>query len=201
MELLLLATLVAFAAWTLKSQDQGRRIALLGAHLAKYQIEKHMETLTQGYMRALGEQDPQRREQIWELLRPTERSLCSQVERFAADFSLVPQEDARVSKLPIYLPAVTKLPAASFDMREALAIHARGISRAVEGGGYDSARARAFSVSAELFLMQHTCHWFCKSRTIASARMLGRHKTSYQQLIQAVAPATRVAYCVLVGGE
>ena len=33
-------------------------------------------------------------------------------------------------------------------------------------------------MSAELFLMQHTCHWYCRSRAVASARMLARHKTS-----------------------
>jgi hypothetical protein len=47
--------------------------------------------------------------------------------------------------------------------------------------------------------MQHTCHWFCKSKTVASARMLARHKTSYEQLVAAVGPDTRAAYCELVG--
>jgi hypothetical protein len=199
MELLLLATLVAFAAWTLKNREQGRRIALLGSHLGKYQIEKHMETLTQGYLRALGEDDPQRREQIWALLQPTEQTLRSQFERFAADFSRVEEQDARVSRLPVCVPGATKLlPAATFDMREALALHARGIGKAAEGGSHESPRARAFTLSAELFLMQHTCHWFCKSRAVASARMLARHKTSYEQLVAAVAPSTRAAYCALL---
>jgi hypothetical protein len=57
----------------------------------------------------------------------------------------------------------------------------------------------AFTISAELFLMQHTCHWFCKSKTVASARVLARHKTTYEQLVAAVAPDTRAAYCALVG--
>ena len=35
----------------------------------------------------------------------------------------------------------------------------------------------------------------------AGGRMLARHKTSYEQLVTAVAPATRNAYCVLVGQE
>jgi hypothetical protein len=43
-------------------------------------------------------------------------------------------------------------------------------------------------MSAELFLMQHSCHWFCKSKAVASARMLVRHKTSHEQLIAAVSP-------------
>ena len=33
-----------------------------------------------------------------------------------------------------------------------------------------------------------------------SARMLARHKTSYAQLVDAVAPDTRRAYCKLIAG-
>jgi hypothetical protein len=46
--------------------------------------------------------------------------------------------------------------------------------------------------------MQHTCHWFCKSKTIASARMLVRHKTPYEMVLQSVSPETRRAYDALV---
>jgi len=54
-------------------------------------------------------------------------------------------------------------------------------------------------MSAELFLMQHTCHWFCRSRAVASARMRARHQTSHAQLIESVSPQTREAYCQLAG--
>jgi hypothetical protein len=198
MDLFLLAMLVAFSGWAIKAQDQRRRIALLGSHLAKYQIEQHMETLTQGYLRALDEEDPQRSEPIWNMLRSTERELCSQFNRFVAAFASAQEADTRVSKLPVYLPFAAKL-LPTFDMRKALAIHARGIRQAVEGGEHVSPKATAFTLSAELFLMQHTCHWFCKSKTVASARMLARHKTSYAQLVAAVAPDTCAAYCALVG--
>jgi hypothetical protein len=200
MELFLLAIFVALSDWALKARDQRRRIALLGTHLARYQIEKHMETLTQGYLRALGEDDPQRSEPIWNMLRSTEQDLCDQFSRFVASFARTQEADTRVSKLPVYLPFAAKLlPNLTFDMRLALAIHARGISQAVQGDGRGSPKAMAFTLSAELFLMQHTCHWFCKSKTVASARMLARHKTSYEQLVAAVAPDTRAAYCALVG--
>jgi hypothetical protein len=199
MDLLLLAALAVIAAWMLKNQDQRRRIALLGSYLAKYQIERHMETLTQGYLRALDEGDPHRSEPIWNMLRSTEQELSGQFKRFAADFSRAEEADTRVSKLPIYVPFAAKLPPKlTFDMRQALAIHARGISQAVEGSEDLSPKAKAFTVSAELFLMQHTCHWFCKSKAVASARMLARHKTPYEQLVSSVAPATRDAYCALV---
>ncbi|GAC1355759.1 MAG: hypothetical protein NVSMB34_09300 [Variovorax sp.] len=204
MQLLFLATILAVAAWLVRSKDQGRRIALLGSHLGQYQIEKHMETLTQGYLRALGETDAQRSEQIWALLRPTEQALASQFERFAAAFAKVEAAQARVSRLPFDLPLFTRLiPARTFDLRRALAIHASGIGNAVhaQGEGQASARGKAYTLSAELFLMQHTCHWFCKSRNVASARMLARHQTSYEHVIASVAPATRDAYCSLLGRD
>jgi hypothetical protein len=91
-------------------------------------------------------------------------------------------------------------PASTFDAREVFAIHARGIAAAAEEQAGADARERAFTMSAELFLMQHSCHWFCKSRAVASARMLARHKTSYEQALAAVAPATQRAYVRLVGG-
>ena len=200
MDLIFLGMLLGFAGWLAKTRDQGRRMALLGSHLGNYQIEKHLETLTQGYLRALAEDDAGRREQIWSLLRGTEHALASQFERFAANFAKVDEAQARVSTIPVALPFAARwLPAASFDMRKALSIHARGISRAVEDGSHASARAKAYTTMAELLLMQHTCHWFCKSRTIASARMLARHHTSHQQLIESVGPATRASYCELVG--
>ena len=47
--------------------------------------------------------------------------------------------------------------------------------------------------------MQHSCHWFCKSRGVASARLLVRHKTPYMKVLDSVTPATRRAYTALVG--
>jgi len=200
MDIFMLAMFVAIGAHLLKSKYQSRRIALLGSHLGKYQIEKLMETLTEGYMRALGESDGQRREQIFNLLGSTEASLCDQLNRFSTEFLKVDEAEARVSKLPLAIPYADRLfPGATFDLRKALAIHAQGIAQAARNGDNRSPKAKAFTVSAELFLLQHTCHWFCKSKTIASARMLGRQKTSYEQLVNAVAPETRKAYCALAG--
>lgn len=52
---------------------------------------------------------------------------------------------------------------------------------------------------AELLLMQHSCHWFCRSKLVASARLLARHKTPYPKVLASVAPQSRQAYCKLVG--
>ncbi|WP_431274629.1 hypothetical protein ACQ858_21940 [Variovorax ureilyticus] len=200
MELLILATLILVGASILKSADQRRRIALLGSHLGNYQIEKLMENLTEGYLRCLGEDDPERRTQIWALLDDTERKLSTQFSNFAAEFSRVDQREARVSTLPIAIPFAGRfLPAATFDVRRAFAIHAHGIAEVMRNDAHRTHKAKAYMMSAELFLMQHTCHWFCKSKAVASARMLARHKTAYQQLIDAVSPGTRSAYLELTG--
>lgn len=194
----LLPIAVSFAAgWMLKARQQRARVALLGHFLSRYRIEKNMETVTQGYLRALGEADPARQAQVWAVLDAPERELSAHVTRLAADFALADPKLTRVSKLPVWAPfASSVLP--SFDMREALAVHARGIRRAIEAGASASARDRAFTISAELLLLQHTCHWFCKSRLVASARMLSRHRTSYDQLLAAVQPQTRDEYLALV---
>ncbi|AMO22587.1 hypothetical protein GCM10027034_30070 [Ramlibacter solisilvae] len=197
MDPLLLIPLLLIACWMLKSWQQGRRIALLGHFLSRHRIEKNMETLTQGYLRALGEAEPDRQQHVWGVLRPTEQELCSQVTRLASDFASADPALVRVSLLPIWVPfsfAIFR----SFDMREALAIHARGIRRAIDANAATSPRERAFAISAELFLMQHTCHWFCRTKTVASARMLSRHQTSYDQLVSAVTPQTRSEYLALV---
>jgi hypothetical protein len=50
-------------------------------------------------------------------------------------------------------------------------------------------------------LMQHTCHWFCRSKAVASARLLARHKTPYAKVLESVAPATRARYQALIEGR
>ena len=200
MEILTLVALIAIGAYILKSREQRQRIALLGSHLGRYQIEKLMESLTQGYLRCLGEDDPERRQQIWRLLDATEEKLSAEFDSFAAEFSRVGEVQARVSKFPLAIPYAQKIfPGATFDLRQALSIHARGIAGVMRNELQRTPKAKAFTMSAELFLMQHTCHWFCKSKTVASARMLARHQTSYDQLLDAVSPETRNAYRRLTG--
>lgn len=194
-----LAVALAVCGWIVKAKLQRQRIALLAGFLSGYSIEKNIETVTQGYLRALGETDPARRDQVWNLLRANEQELCRQMGQLANAFATVDPALTRVSKLPVWLPFAPAL-AGSFDMREALRVHARGICRAVEGAAAASPKDRAYAISAELFLMQHTCHWFCRSKTVASGRMLARHRTSYQQLLGAVLPQTRSEYLGLVAG-
>jgi hypothetical protein len=196
----LLLMVAAFGAYRLKSKTQSRRIALLASHLGRYQVEKLMETLTGGYLRALGEKDPERQAQIWNMLAASEEQLAEQFRRFAADFSAVDLADARVSKLPVFLPEADRFfPDNTFDMRKALNVHAQGIERAVKNEAARAPRDKAYTLSAELFLMQHSCHWYCRSRAVASARMLARHQTPYAQLLASVDPQTREAYLAVIG--
>ncbi|MGJ7566920.1 hypothetical protein ACSFBM_23950 [Variovorax sp. GB1R11] len=200
MEILTLVALIAAGFYILKSREQRQRIAVLGSHLGRYQIERLMESLTSGYLRCLGEDDAERRQQIWHLLDATEEKIASQLDSFSTEMARVPEPIARVSKLPVALPLATQLlPAASFDLREALRIHARGVAGVTRNDANRTPKSKAFTMSAELFLMQHTCHWYCKSKTVASARMLARHHTSYDQLLAAVSPETRNAYRALTG--
>ena len=201
MDILILAILIATGTFMLNAKEQRKRIVLLGSHLSHYQIEKLMEALTDGYLRALGETTDERRDQIWSLLSTTELQLSEQFSRFAADFAKVSEEHTRVSRLSMAFPFVEKLlPALTFDMRKALAIHARGIAHGVQNTSHLSPKDRAYMMTAELFLMQHTCHWFCKSKTIATARMLARHQTPHEQLIASVSAETRNAYTALIKG-
>ena len=200
MDILILAMFATTGIWLLRSAWQRKRIALLGRYLGEYQIEKLMESLTAGYLRALGESDPERRAQIWNLMASTEAKLSDQFASFAADFSKVDAAQARVSTLAMAIPYADKLfPGATFDLRKLLAIHAQGITRAASDNPDQTAKNRAFTLSAELFLMQHSCHWFCKSKTVASARLLVRHKTPYAQLLKSVAPETARAYLAVAG--
>ena len=201
MDFFLIALMAATAIHMLKSAEQRKRIALLGSHLSQYQIEKLMESLTSGYLRALGEGDAARRDQIWQQQESSETQLCEQFNRFVTEFSKADEAATRVSKIPVALPFADKLfPAATFDVRKAFAIHAKGFTQAAQNAMGRSPRDKAFTMSAELFLMQHTCHWFCKSKTVASARMLARHQTPHEQLVASVSAETRNAYLTLING-
>lgn len=199
MESFVLTALAAFLLHLLKSRGERKRIRLLGQHLAQFEIEKLLATLTEGYQRALGEADAQRRASIWELLGAAEKKLSTQFSQLAQDFAQEDPASTRVNRLPWPLSeAAAWLPRSSFDMRALLRLHADGIARAVQADGQGSAASRAFTLSAELLLMQHSCHWFCKSRGVASARLLVRHKTPYEKVLDSVTPATRRAYLALI---
>ncbi|MFN3733320.1 hypothetical protein [Comamonas testosteroni] len=201
MDFLTLVIIVATVLYVLKKQEQRQHTQLLAQHLARFQIEKLMANLMEGYLRVIGEKDAHRREQIWPVLANTESSLVSQFQRFADEFATLPAEQTRASTLPLALPYMTRvLPSATMDVRETMKLHAQALAAARVGDAADEEerKRRAFTMTAELMLMQHTCHWFCRSRTVASMRLLARHKTAYEQVLQSIAPGTLKAYAKLV---
>jgi hypothetical protein len=196
---LFLFALFAGGILLLKKRDQRQRITLLSSVLSRYDIEKLMASLTDGYLRALGEPDAARQAQVWSFLATQEDMLRDQFQAFAAEFAREDVARTRVSKLPVAVPyAATVFPAYSFDVRRAFAIHAQGIASVLENREQRSPKGKAFTLSAELFLMQHSCHWFCRSKTVASARLLARHQTPYAKVLESVSPATLAAYTALV---
>lgn len=200
MELLVILVPIALGFYTLNTRDQRVRIALLGSYLGKYRIEKLMESLTQGYLRALGESDPDRQAAIWRMLESSELELREQFSAFVLEFARLDEAQTRVSKLAFAVPYATQwLVGSTFDMRKALSIHAHAIDQAVSNSLHQPPKGKAFTLMAELFLMQHTCHWYCRSKVVASARLMARHKTAYAQVLASVTPQTRQAYCSLVG--
>ena len=200
MDILPLLIFLTAGFFLLKKSEQRKRIALLGRHLSSYQIEKLMETLVAGYLRALGESDAQRREQVWRHLDGAEAQLSHQFSRFSAEFSRLDAAETRVSTLALPVPyAANVFPQATFDLRQALALHAHALTQAATNPMHRTLKEKAFTLSAELLLIQHTCHWFCNSKTVASARLLARHQTSHEQVLAAVAPETRAAYQALTG--
>lgn len=174
---------------------QKQRMAFLAGHLKQFQIEKNMQTLHEGYMRALREDGEARRQQIWELHAPAERALARQLRQLSDALAKEPQARTRISKLAICIPFLDQvLPASTRDFRDLLHIHAAGFEQ-VEGNasGLD-AQQRAYRLSAEMLLLQHSCHWFCKSLNVANARLFARHQVTHAKVLESVAPNTRRAY-------
>ncbi|MBD3892393.1 hypothetical protein [Hydrogenophaga sp.] len=187
------------AAYAVKTVEQRQRIALLGSFLHPYQLEQLMQDLSSGYLRAMGEADPQRRAAIWHTLESSEQTLREQLQGLAADLRRLSEPQARVSRLPLALPLINRLVAGqSFDLRAAVAIHAKSFSDILDNHQCMSRKDQSFMLLAELMLFQHTCHWFCRSQLVASARLQVRHKTAYEQVLAAVSAPTRQAYNALL---
>ena len=200
MDALVLWLLLAGGFWMFKRHDEQQRIVLLSGFLRQYRLEERMAQLTDGYLRALGETDPERAGPIWRNLGATEAALQTELQQLADALKGVWGERLRVSRWPVSVPMATRLfPQHSFDLRALVALHAQGLTATLRNDEGLSDRDRAFRATAELLLFQHSCHWFCRSRTVASARVLQRHKTTYEQVLAAVSPATREAYQRLVG--
>lgn len=186
--------------WYVQVRGQHHRIQLLAGVLSQFQVEKLMETVADGYLRALGESDADRRSQVWNMLDQAETLLDSQLQSFVKAFAAVPVEEARFSTLPFGLPFALQLfTSSSADMREVLQVHANGVSWVRANSAGLSQKDRAYVLTAELLLLQHSCQWFCRSKATADARTVRRHRTPHAQLLASVSEQTRSAYLQLLG--
>lgn len=192
--------LVIGVIWILNIRDQHRRIRILASVLGQFQVEKLMETVADGYLRALGENDVERSSQVWNMLGQAETTLNEQLQAFVQAFDKVDAATTRFSTLPLGLPFAVKLfPGSSADLHDLLHIHARGIDTLVRNEAGLVQKDKAFTLTAELLLLQHSCQWFCRSKALASSRMMARHRTSHAQLLASVSAQTRKAYTKLMG--
>lgn len=202
MNTLLLVLLITLGLHTIRVRYQRTRIALLGSYLSNLQLERHMETLTEGYSRAISETDQQRQLQILELFAQTEQAVATQVQSLADAMQKESLRTASLCILPFCLPYAEQiLPSMTRDFRQLLQIHAKGLRHVVANEGNWDEKSRAFHLSAELYLFQHSCHWFCKSRTVADARLMMRHQVQHQKVLDSVSAVTREAYQEWLRGQ
>jgi len=188
--------LTVFIAWQmLRVRYQRAHIALLARHLAGLRLEKHMETLTQGYLRAIGEEDASRQLQVLETFTPSERAVAAQVQTLADAMQRESARDTTLCTLTFCLPYAERLvPSATRDFRALLRIHAAGLRHVVDNEDGLDPRRRAYRIAAELYLFQHSCHWYCKSRAVADARLAVRHQVGHDKVLESVSERTREAY-------
>lgn len=191
-----LLLLVLLGAWqVLRVRYQRARIVLLGQHLAELQLERYMETLTQGYTRAIHEDSESRQLQVLETFAQTERAAAAQLAALAKGMQKEDAQATRMGMLSFCVPYIERfLPSATRDFRDLLHIHANGLRYAVDNEAQWDAKARAYHLSAELYLFQHSCHWFCKSKAVADARLMLRHQVPHQKVLDSVSEPTRAAY-------
>lgn len=191
--LLLIAVLVGWHL--LRQRYQREHITLLGKHLNNLQLERHMETLTQGYARAINEDSENRQLQVLDTFTQTEQAVAAQAQTLADAMQAESQQATSLVALPFCVPYAERfLPTLTRDFRELLRIHAAGFRRVVDNAYNLSPKDRAFHLSAELYLFQHSCHWFCKSRAVADARLVVRHQVNHQKVLESVSDETRSAY-------
>jgi len=183
----------------LNRQQQQLRIQRLASLLRPLGLERLMEQLNTGYLRALGENDPVRSVPIWNLLTESEQRFGDQLQRLAEDATRLNADHTRISRWPVWAALAARwLPANSFDLRELLSLHARGVAEVLRNPQGLTRREQAFMLSADMLLFQHSCQMYCRSRTVASARLLARHQTSHAQALGAASPTTRNAYRALL---
>ena len=202
MDFALILLMVAGVWIVLRGRYQRAHIALLASHLSELNLERHMETLTQGYTRAIREESESRQLQVLETYHQTENAVASQVRRLADAMRRESREATSMCASKICVPYAERfLPAITRNFVDLLDVHAEGLQRVVANEESLEPKDRAFHLSAELYLFQHSCHWYCKSRTVADARLLLRHQVDHQKVLDSVSTKTRTDYLKWLSGR
>ena len=195
MDIALILLGVFIVGQVLRVRYQRAHIALLGQHLAQMQLENHMETLTTTYSRAIQEPSESRQLQVLATINQTEQAVASQMQRLAQAMKAEPAAARMMGILAFNLPFLTQLfPSMKRDFGQLLQIHAAGLRYVADNEANWEPKDRAYHLSAELYLFQHSCHWFCKSRPVADARLMVRHKIDHKKVLDSVSEPTRAAY-------
>lgn len=203
MEFALILFIIAMAWHVLRVRYQRARIALLASHLTNMNLERHMETLTQGYTRAIHEDNESRQRQVLDTFTQTEKVVAANVHKLAESMQKESAADTAMGTFAFCVPYIERCvsPASLLDFRALLHIHAAGLRTAIDNPSDMDLKQRAFHISAELYLLQHSCHWFCKSRGVADARLLLRHKVDHKKVLESVSSTTRAAYTKALQGH
>jgi len=190
------SVLLAFITWhILRLRYQRSRVALLAGQLSGLQLERHMESLAEGYARAIHEEDEVRQLQVLAMFEQTENSAAMQLRSLAAALQKEDPQPYGMGVLRICVPYVERFfPGVTRDFRKLVRIHADGLRFVVDNiPGWDL-KTRAYHLSAELYLFQHSCHWFCNSKSVADARLMLRHQVTHQKVLESVSDGTRSSY-------
>lgn len=132
---------------------------------------------------------------VLETFAQTERTVAAQAQSLADAMQKESVQASSISALSFYVPYAERfLPAKTRDFQKLLRIHAAGLRHVVDNENQHDMKTRAYHLSAELYLLQHSCHWFCKSRAVADARLVLRHQVNHQKVLDSVSAVTRSSY-------
>src|SRR5690606_7943005 len=131
--------------------------ALLSQHLSGLKLEQYMETLTEGYTRAIRESDESRQLQVLDTFTQTETAMAAQLRTLAANLLKEEPGPYGMGMLRFCVPYVERfIPGLTRDFRKLVRIHASGLRSVVDNDAGWDPKTRAYHLSAELFLFQHS---------------------------------------------
>ena len=195
MEWLAWTVLVLGGLNLLNKRVQRARIVWLAQHLSRHPVDKALERLVRETMTGLNHSDEDKRAHHWRCASQACDDLVVALQRALDDMGQGFAPMARGSRLAVALPYAEQwLPGMAFDVRRLLAVHVQGLARMQTEEAANEPKTQAFMRLAEAMLLQHSCHWYCRSKTVASARLLAQHQTRYEQVLESVHPATHTAY-------